>query len=100
MPQGAHVIKAQRFGVEDFEADVLHGLGNRAGTAQLPIREDISVNKCAFSCFVVIRVGDAVVEHNSAVAQFAMHKLEEHLLVIYAKVLQQAKCGNSIAKSE
>src|SRR5699024_10908699 len=85
--QGAHVIKAQRFGVYDLKANILHGLGNRARARQLTIGEDIPVNKRTLGGLVIVRVGNAVIEHDAAFVQLVMHKVKEVLVVIHTDVL-------------
>ena len=94
--QGAHVIKAQGFGVEDLETIVLHGLGDVAGTGELAIGEDIAVDEAALGRLVVIRVGDVVVQHQTADLELAVHELEEVIVVLHADVLDDADGGDGI----
>ena len=82
--------------MDDFEAIVLHRLGDIAGTGELAVREDIAVNEAALGSLVVIRVGDVVVEHQAADLQFAVEELEEVVVVLHTNVLDNADGGDSI----
>ena len=94
--QRAHVVKAEGLGVDDFEAIVLHRLGDIAGASELAVREDIAVNEAALGGLVIIRVGDVVVEHQATDLQLAMQELEEVVVVLHANVLNNADGGDSI----